>query len=72
MTQLLAFLKKALFPLGLAAGAVAYDVPSSGHVNWRAVALVGVKTFLGALGVTVAGTSDAVKTAVAAVSKKAA
>lgn len=70
MNTLASYAKKILVPLGIAAGAVAYDVPSSGHVNWRAVILVGVKTFLGALGVTMAGTSDAVKTAVAAVSRK--
>lgn len=70
MTQLLVLLKKALVPLGVAAAAVAYDIPSSGHVNDRAVILVGVKAFLAALGITVGITSEPVKTAVAAVSKK--
>lgn len=72
MTQLVAFAKKALLPLGIAAAAVAYDYPTSGPVNERAVILVGIKAFLSALGITVGITSEPVKTAVAAVSKKAA
>lgn len=72
MTQILAFVKKALVPLGVAAAAAAYDIPSSGHVNDRAVILVGMKAFLAAFGISVGVTSDALKTAVAAVTKKAA
>lgn len=71
MTQLLAFVKKALVPLGIAAAAVAYDYPSSGPVNERAVILVGIKAFLAAFGISVGVTSDTLRTAAAAVAKKA-
>lgn len=67
---MIAYLKKVLVPVVLAAGAVAYDIPSSGHVNWRAVALVGAKTFIGALAISFGITTDVVKTAVAAVTRK--
>lgn len=70
MTNLISEGKKILVALAVAAGAVAYDIPTSGHVNDRAVILLGIKTFLGALGITVAAMSEPVKTAVAAVAKK--
>lgn len=70
MSQLLSFVKKALVPLGVAAAAIAYDIPSSGHVNDRAVILVGIKAFLSALGITVGITSDAAKSAASAIAKK--
>lgn len=70
MTQVVAFAKKALLPLGIAAAAVAYDYPSSGPVNERAIILVGIKAFLSALGITVGITSDAAKSAASAIAKK--
>ena len=70
MLAKLAALKKYLVPLGIALGAFVYDVPDSGHVNWRAAFLVGAKAGLTALGITATATAGFVHTAIGAVTKK--
>lgn len=64
-----AFASKYLVPLGVALGAGVYDIPDSGHVNWRAVGLVAAKAGLAALGITTTATADFVHKAVGAVTR---